>query len=133
MPLVQTNSTGRRVCLANPSAKKAAERSSNTGTASTPGWRTNAMVNGVERDPGETTACVTPRLTSVSTSTLHHKVLVFRKSKGVIPAHPAASAFNLNPRIHPASSNLLGYSTPGFYAQKIPIFPIANPLCALLR
>ena len=40
--------------------------------------------------PGEVTACVTPRRTSVSTSTLHHKVLVLRKSRGVIPAtmHP---------------------------------------------
>src|SRR5690606_31771732 len=76
------------VRLASPSAKKPADRSSNTGTASTPGCRANAMVSGVQRDPGDTTARTTPHRTSVSTSTLHHNELVFRKSKGVITAPP---------------------------------------------
>jgi hypothetical protein len=38
------------------------------------------MVNGVDRDPGEQTACVTPQRTNVSTNTLHQSELVFLKS-----------------------------------------------------
>ena len=38
------------------------------------------FVNGVEREPGETTAWRTPQRTSVSTSTLPQRALVLRKS-----------------------------------------------------
>src|SRR5690606_18303564 len=47
---------------------------------STAPCRTKANVNGVEREPGETTACVNPQRTSVSTRTLHQRLLVLLKS-----------------------------------------------------
>ena len=45
------------------------------------GCRVSAVVSGVDRAPGETTAVRTPQRTSVSTSTLHQSELVLRKSR----------------------------------------------------
>src|SRR6218665_2050277 len=42
------------------------------------------MVSGAEREPGEITTCRRPVRTRVSTSTLHHRVLVLRKSREIM-------------------------------------------------
>jgi hypothetical protein len=73
------------------------------------------MVSGVDREPGEITACATPRRTSVSASTLHHKALVLRKSKGVI-THT----------MHSDATGSTRFTT-------VVIFPIAKPSCGLFR
>ena len=80
VPEVQTSAVGRPCCRASPRAKNAAERSSSTGMASIGGCPANAKVSGVEREPGETTACRNPSRASVSTMTLHQRLFVLRKS-----------------------------------------------------
>ena len=80
VPDVQRSATGRRCCLARPSAKNAAERSSSTGMDSMRGCRAKAIVSGADREPGEITAWRNPSCASVSTSTLPHRLFVLRKS-----------------------------------------------------
>jgi hypothetical protein len=80
VPDVQTSTVGRPLALATPSAKKLADRSSKIGIVFTSGCRANAIVSGVDRDPGEITAEASPNRTSVSTKTEAHSVLVFLKS-----------------------------------------------------
>ena len=60
VPEVASRTTGRRLALAIPSAKNAALRSSTATVQSSPGWRRMASASGVEREPGEITAWVTP-------------------------------------------------------------------------
>ena len=81
MPLVHTSTVGRPSRFAIPSAKNAADRSSSTGIAAISGCRTKANVSGVDRDPGEITACRTPSRLNVSASTLHQSEFTLLKSK----------------------------------------------------
>ena len=60
MPEVQTNTTGSPEVFAMPKAKKAAERSSSLVHVVIPGVWAKVRVSGVDREPGETTACATP-------------------------------------------------------------------------
>ena len=62
----------RPVARASPSAKKALERSSRWTCNVTAGWRASASASDVERDPGDTHACLTPPATSPSTSAHAH-------------------------------------------------------------
>src|ERR1035438_2939325 len=93
-------------CLARPSAKKPAERSSSTGIASMPGCSANANASGVDRDPGETTARLTPDLNSVSAATLPQRAFTLRMSSaggfmdrspgGYAPSRASCIALNLS-------------------------------------
>src|SRR3954471_14431687 len=67
VPLVQARTTGRRVALAAPRAKKPAARSSICEVQRSRPSRTRARTSGVEREPGEVTASTTPQRTSSST------------------------------------------------------------------
>jgi hypothetical protein len=66
--------------LANPKAKKAAERSSKMGIVSIWGCLAKATVKGVDRDPGETTPIFNPKRANVSTKIEPQSVLRLRKS-----------------------------------------------------
>src|SRR3954471_23316988 len=68
VPLVHASTTGRRVALASPSAKKPPARSSICDVQRRRPSRTRASTSGVERDPGEVTASTTPQRTSSSTN-----------------------------------------------------------------
>src|SRR3954447_12349745 len=68
VPLVQASTTGRRVAFARPSAKKPPERSSRWDVHRRRPSRTSARTRGVERDPGDVQASVTPQRTSSSTN-----------------------------------------------------------------
>ncbi len=67
VPDVHVTATGRPVALAMPSAKKPAERSSITDTASRPGCAASVSASGALRDPGQVTAWRIPQRTSSST------------------------------------------------------------------
>ena len=75
MPEVQSSATGAPLACAAPSAKKAAERSSTITVTSISGWRQSATASGVEREPGETTACRSPPRASSSTKAEARAVL----------------------------------------------------------
>ena len=45
------------------------------------GWFANAIVRGVEREPGQITAVFKPKLNKVSATIEDHKVLALRKSR----------------------------------------------------
>src|SRR5947199_135838 len=68
VPLVQASTTGRRVALASPSAKKPPARSSRCDVHRSRPSRTSASTSGVEREPGDVQASVTPQRTSSSTN-----------------------------------------------------------------
>src|SRR4051812_22640158 len=68
VPLVQASTTGRRVALARPSAKKPPARSSICDVQRRRPSRTSASTSGVDREPGEVTASTTPQRTSSSTN-----------------------------------------------------------------
>src|SRR4051794_23167582 len=68
VPLVQARTTGRRVALARPRAKKPPARSSICEVQRRRPSRTSARTSGVERDPGDVTASTTPQRTSSSTN-----------------------------------------------------------------
>ena len=67
VPEVARSSTGRRLALATPRAKNAALRSSTATVHCRPGWRSIASASGVDREPGEITACVVPAATNPAT------------------------------------------------------------------
>jgi hypothetical protein len=77
---VQTTATGRCDRRAAPRAQNAPDRSSKIGIAVIRGWLARAIVNGVDREPGQITTSVTPTRTSVSANTEAHNVLRFVKS-----------------------------------------------------
>jgi hypothetical protein len=56
VPDVHVMATGRPLALAIPSAKKPAERSSMTETASSPSWPASVSASGAFREPGQVTA-----------------------------------------------------------------------------
>ena len=60
MPEVHTSATGRPEAFARPRAKNAALRSSVMVNASMHSFMANAMVRGVEREPGEMQTDSTP-------------------------------------------------------------------------
>jgi hypothetical protein len=66
VPEVQRIATGEPLAWAAPSAKKAAERSSRITVTSISGCRQRARASGVEREPGEMTACLNPQRASSS-------------------------------------------------------------------
>src|SRR5258705_9485645 len=68
VPLVQARTTGRRVAFASPSPKNAPERSSMCDVQRRRPSRTSARTSGVEREPGDVDASVTPQRTSSSTN-----------------------------------------------------------------
>ncbi len=68
VPLVVSTMAGRPLALPMPSAVKAAERSSRRTCTLIRSSAASAIVRGVERDPGHTTAWVTPQRTHSSTS-----------------------------------------------------------------
>ena len=68
VPLVVSTTVGSPVPRARPSARKPALRSSWWTCTSMPSQEANAKAIGVERDPGQTTACSTPSRTHSSTS-----------------------------------------------------------------
>src|SRR5687768_4494184 len=98
VPLVQTRATGWSFCFARPSAKKPADRSSNTGIASMPAWAASAITSGVDREPGETTAWRTPQRARVSTSTLAQRQFRLRASGGETFDMPAPGSILLRRR-----------------------------------
>jgi hypothetical protein len=68
VPEVQATATGRPVALAMPSAKKPAQRSSSTETASSSGRPASVSTSGASREPGHVTARRMPHRTSSSTN-----------------------------------------------------------------
>jgi hypothetical protein len=56
VPEVQVTATGRPVAFAMPSAKKPAQRSSSTDTASSSGRPASVSASGALREPGQVTA-----------------------------------------------------------------------------
>ena len=68
VPEVQATATGRPVAFAMPSAKKPAERSSRTETASSSSCAASVSANGALREPGDVTAWRIPQRTSSSTN-----------------------------------------------------------------
>ena len=67
VPDVHAIATGLRDASAAPRAKKPPERSSTTLVVEIPGSRRSASATGVEREPGQITACSTPERASSST------------------------------------------------------------------
>ena len=67
VPLVVTITAGCPLARPIPRAVKAADRSSSRTWVSIPGWRTSATAKGVERDPGQMTACEIPHRVHSST------------------------------------------------------------------
>ena len=68
VPLVVQTTLGTPVATANPTAKKHAPRSSSRTCSSISSRSARASTSGVEREPGQTTAWVTPARTHSSTS-----------------------------------------------------------------
>ena len=70
VPEVQTSATGSPKALAIPRAKKPAERSSRCIQDWIDGFSAKAIVNGVDRDPGQIHTCLSPQRDSSSTKVL---------------------------------------------------------------
>ena len=87
VPEVQTTATGRRLTLASPSARNAADRSSiRTCSRSRPALRSacshSAIASGALRDPGAMTASASPHRASSSTSVVANAVEEFTTGPG---------------------------------------------------
>src|SRR5688572_16653700 len=82
-PDVQRTAAGTPLDRAVPSAKNPALRSSSSTVTSIAGWRHRATASGVEREPGESTARLTPQRASSSTNAEARAVLRFVGSTGV--------------------------------------------------
>src|SRR5205823_3163418 len=72
VPDVHTRATGFPPAFAIPSAEKPDDRSSRITCTRTPPWRARARAIGVDREPGDTHASVSPNRTSSSTRTDMH-------------------------------------------------------------
>jgi hypothetical protein len=82
VPLVVSTGTGRPVTRAMPSATNPADRSSRQTCTWTPSARSNATANGVERDPGHTTACSRPQRRHSSTRVAQNVAAAFDVASG---------------------------------------------------
>src|SRR5450759_2931276 len=100
VPEVVNTGTGRRVSLARPRARKAAERSSTrTCNRSRPQWSAScrAYAKAAEREPGQRTASRTPWRTSSSTTTVAKAVDGF--TLAILPQHQTLGGSDSQRRI----------------------------------
>ncbi len=102
VPEVQHTIAGRALARPMPSARKAAERSSSTTSTCTRSSRASASVSGVFRDPGETTAAVTPLRTHSSTRVSANDVVASRSlTAPQFPDERAKAEGGARPGLHP--------------------------------